>query len=98
MYKIIVRLDQEERELLAFSYEELRAVITLCPEAGYEILEVKKLDYDFASEFLEEIQDEIKPDDLVYGVKKGDGCEFLNEANADDCVNLDENYPHIDMY
>ena len=81
MYKIVLEKEGEEKKLLAYSYEELRTIITLCPEVDYEIIEVKKLDYDLASEFLEEIKEDIKPDDLVFGVEKG---QFLDEFYQDE--------------
>ena len=60
MYKIVIKLDQEEKELLANSYEELRAVITLCPEANYEIILVESLNCDLASEFSDKLIIKIK--------------------------------------
>lgn len=75
MYKVTLRkLDSNGygypyKELFAESHEDLRAIVTLAPEAGYEIAEVKPTlaPLQTVSEFLEEIKDKIKPKDLVFG-------------------------------
>lgn len=71
MYKIIVKkLGELERTLLAENLRELKDIVNLSTKAEYEIISVKKVDYDTAKEFLEELKKEIKPKDLVYGKKK----------------------------
>lgn len=61
-------------ELLAENHEDLRAIVTLAPEAGYEIVKVEPTmkPLQTVSEFLEEIKDKIKPKDLVFGIDTAD--------------------------
>ena len=90
MYKIIVKkFGDEPKELLANSYEELRAVVTLCPEVDYEIISVEKINYDLASEFLEELKEKTKPKDLVFGVESGDNpAGFYKTGDDIDSFNI----------
>lgn len=97
MYKIVLKEvtgDKLNKELLAYSYDELRSVITLCPEANYKIISVEALNCDFASEFIDEIIEKDKPSDLVYGIKNEKGYK----DKQGDSINTNENYPHVDMY
>ena len=96
MYKITIkRVDVEYQELLAMSYEELRMIVSLAKNDlnEYEIISVEKLNCNLASEFLEEIVEKEKPNDLVYGLSKEHGYKNKEE----DSVNTNGNYP-VDMY
>jgi len=77
MYKVTLRDCSEAdnrytafTELFAESHEDLRAIVTLAPGVGYEIVSVKETETPLqtVSEFLEENQEKIKPKDLVFGV------------------------------
>ena len=77
MYKVTLRDCSEAdnrysavTELFAESHEDLRAIVTLAPGVGYEIVGVGAAEKPLqtVSEFLEENQDKIKPKDLVFGV------------------------------
>ena len=101
MYKIVLKEvtgDKLNKELLAYSYDELCSVITLCPEVNYKIISVEALNCDLASEFIDEIIEKDKPKDLVFGIKKDFPESLLKDNNNEDSVNLGENYPHVDMY
>lgn len=96
MYKIVVKqFGYDEKELLAYNYEELRLVVTLA-QNEYDIISVENLNCDLASEFIDEEikKHNNKPTDLVFGIKRKNGYKNKEE----DCVNLGENYPHINMY
>ena len=71
MYKIIVKKFGElERILLAENLRELKEVVNLSTKAEYEIISVNKVDYDTAKEFINEIQKNNKPKDLIFGKTK----------------------------
>jgi hypothetical protein len=85
MYKIkLISVDfcGTGKEILANNHDELRAVVTLAPEAGFS---VGNVDYikplQTAQEFLEEIKDKIKPKDLKFGIDSKEGYE-LCEGNG----------------
>ena len=90
MYKIIIKKFGElERILLAENLRELKEVVNLSTKAEYEIIAVKKINYDLAFEFLEELKDEIKPKDLVFGIKKEDNpAGFYKTGDDIDSFNI----------
>ena len=69
-------------ELFAENHEDLRAIVTLAPGVGYEIVSVKETETPLqtVSEFLEEIKDKIKPKDLVFGNFKSEGYDTIEES------------------
>lgn len=65
----------EPRYVLAEDLKELRAIVTLAPEANYDILSVDKTNFEYGKEYLAEINEEIKPEDMVFGDKEQEESE-----------------------
>lgn len=82
MYKVIINYNVTEAtknhyapyksKIIVADDAELRALVTLAPEADYEINSVKKIYREEiqspAKDFIEEIKNKIKPKNLIYGV------------------------------
>lgn len=84
MYKIVVqKFGEEPRAIIAENNNELKEVVISVLKTEREILSVKKVDCDYAKDYLKEIKEILKSKDdenLVYGKNKLQGIEvFLRE-------------------
>ena len=69
MYSIVIKKfgRMNDVEILSLDNKELKEIVKLSLSKGYELISVNKLNYELASEFLEELKKENKPKDLVFG-------------------------------
>jgi len=63
---------KDVRKVYVEDYKQLVRVISLILHSKYILYSVKKLDLEFAKDFIKMLKRDTKPEGLVFGKKKGD--------------------------
>ncbi len=62
---------EDVRNVYVEDYKQLERVVSLILHSKYILYSVKKLDLEYAKDFIKMLKRDSKPKDLVFGKKKG---------------------------